>query len=181
MKTLPSSSPSLALLAPLVGLTVADPLLAAGYIKIGDIKGESTDSSHKDWSDISSMSWGIRCEVDPATGTSTGQLKIEEVTFSKYIDKSSPILMLHACAGSPDIGDLTMTFNDPNRNGGDDYIKITFFKVEISGYASSMSEGEPVPTESVSLNFSKITFEYQPADGSEPIVQTRDFTSSDGS
>lgn len=172
MKVLSSSSPSLALLAPVVGLTLADPLVAAGYLKIGDIKGESTDAAHAGWSDLSSMSWGIRC--DPATGG--GELKVDPVTFTKWIDKSSPILMLHACTGNREIGDLVMTFNDPERNGGEDYVKITFHKVDITGYQSSLAAGDPVPTDSVSLNFAKVTFEYRPADGSEPVIQVRDFS-----
>ena len=31
---------------------------AAGYLKIGDIKGESTDADHKDWINLDSVSFG---------------------------------------------------------------------------------------------------------------------------
>ena len=44
-----------------VALLVSAPAFAASdiFAKIGDIKGESQDSKHKDWIEVSSFSWGM--------------------------------------------------------------------------------------------------------------------------
>ncbi len=55
---------------------------AAGYLKFGDIKGESTDAAddkHKDWIDVLSIDWGSH---QPGSGAAAGrqsaQLTIKE-------------------------------------------------------------------------------------------------------
>ncbi len=49
---------------------------ATGYIKIGDIKGESTDAKHKDWINLLSFS---NVNPSPSTGQAAAFMKIEGI------------------------------------------------------------------------------------------------------
>lgn len=175
MSALPKFSPSLALLAPVAAVATSDYVDAAGYLKIGDIKGESVDPAHEGWIDIESFSWGITC--DPAAPAGTRQHK--PLTITKEIDKSSPLLMV-ACGGGGDptgLGvSMTLVLNDPDRNGGKDYYKIEFSDVIVTSFQTGGASPDSKPTETISLNYEKITWTYIPADGSEPVVVTRDFS-----
>jgi len=164
-------SPALALLTPVVGVALTETVDAGIFLKFEGIDGESTDAEHQDWIVVESFSWSIDC---PDDGTGTAQLEVKDLVLSKPLDKSSPKLMLHACAGTQ-VGDVTLAVTDPTRTPTE-YYKVTFTKALVTSYQTGGSAGDPVPTESVSLNFTKITFEYHPQDGSGPVTETRDFS-----
>jgi len=172
MSLLPKFSSALALSVPLVSLVAVQSVDAAIYMKFGDIKGESTDSNHIEWADIESFSWGIACE--PTSPTGGGGTTVKPLVITKRIDKSSPLLMLSCGTGQP-IPEVTLELEDPSRNGGDSYYKITFEDVIVSSFQSGPTDGDSLPTESVSFNYTKITWTYYPADGSPPVEVTRDF------
>ena len=69
------------ILATAAGLALAiaaAPAAAAGYLKLGDIKGESSDSKHKDWIDVESWSWGESRPAGAASGMRMKGSKIGE-------------------------------------------------------------------------------------------------------
>ena len=176
MSALPKFSPSLALLAPIAAAVPLDSVEAAGYLKIGDIKGESADERHKEWIEIASFSWGIECDPEAPAGAHQHR----PITITKEIDKSSPKLMLACGTGGSPTGEgtsMTLVINDPARNNGEDYYKIEFHDVIVTSFQTGGSTaGDSVPTESVSFNYTKITWTYLPADGSDPVVVSRDFS-----
>jgi len=164
-------SPALALLTPVVGVALTETVDADVFLKFEGIEGESTDTEHEDWIELDSFSWGIDC---PDDGSGTAQLQVKDLVVTKELYKSSPKLMLHACTGT-ELGDVTLAITDPTRTPTE-YYKITFTKVLVTSYQTGGSSGDPVPVDSVSLNFTKITFEYHPQDGSGPVTETRDFS-----
>jgi type VI secretion system secreted protein Hcp len=68
------------------------------FIKIGDLKGESRDKTHKEEIDVLAWSWGMSNSGSAHTGggAGAGKANVQDVSLTKYIDKSSPDLML-AC------------------------------------------------------------------------------------
>lgn len=170
MNALPRFSLALALTPPLIGVAAVQTVDAAGYLKIGDIKGESIDQAHEEWIEIESFSWGIRCEPS-SDGTVAPEVK--PVIITKYIDKSSPILML-ACGVGGAIPEATIALTLDGRNEGRDYYKVTFHDVLVSSFTSGPNSVDEPPTESISLNYAKVTWTYYPADGSEPVVVSRE-------
>ena len=69
------------------------------FIKIGDVKGEAQDSKHKDEIDVLSWSWGM---IQSGTthmggGGGAGKVNVQDLSITKYVDKSSPILMMACC------------------------------------------------------------------------------------
>lgn len=138
------------------------------FIKIGTLKGESIDSVHKDEIDVLAWSWGMSNSgtAHLGSGAGAGKVNVQDLSFTKYIDKSSPALQLACCKGSHyDSAVLTV-----RKAGGKplEYIIITMTEVMVVAVSTGGSGGEDRLTENVTLNFAKVKFQYteQMKDGS---------------
>jgi len=142
------------------------------FLKLEGVDGESTDDKHKDWIEIDSFSWGLGQAVigedglRPAAGGGggggAGKVQVQDFSFVKKIDKSSPVLML-SCATGQRMKEGVLI----GRKAGDrplEYLKIKLTDILISGYQTGGSAGDVVPTDQFSLNFAKIEFSYTPQD-----------------
>ena len=130
------------------------------FIKIGDIKGESQDSVHKESIDILAWSWGLSQSgsFSSGGGGGSGKVNVQDLSLTKYVDASSTALMLAACKGTH-IKSAVLTV----RKAGDkplEYLKITLDNVLVSSLSTGGSGGEDRLTENVSLNFAKFKVEY---------------------
>ena len=65
------------------------------------IKGESVDSKHKDEIDVLAWSWGMSNSgsAHMGGGAGSGKVNVQDLSLTKYIDVSSPDLMLSCCNG----------------------------------------------------------------------------------
>ena len=137
------------------------------FMKIDGIKGESGDSKHKDEVDVLSWSWGETQQGAHATGGGGGAGKVvmQDFSFTKRVDKASAPLLL-ACASGQHIKSVEMVCRKAGKDQ-QEYLKVTMSDVLISSYQVGGSQGEVVPIDQVSMNFSKIEMEYkaQKADG----------------
>src|SRR4051794_1926710 len=72
------------------------------FIKIGDIKGESTDSVHKGDIDVLSWSWGASQSgtAHMGGGGGSGKVNIQDLTLTKYVDAATPTIFKMCCDGS---------------------------------------------------------------------------------
>jgi len=137
------------------------------FLKLDGIKGESTDSKHKEELEIESFSWGATNSGSfsnaPGAGGGTGKVNFQDVHFTKKADKSSADIMFH-CASGKHIKQANLTV----RKAGEDqqeYYKIKLTDVLVSSYQSGGSAGSSlIPTDQFSLNFAKIEFSYAPQD-----------------
>src|SRR5476649_1648275 len=71
------------------------------FIKIGALKGESADAKHPGEIDVLAWSWGMSNSgsTHQGSGSGAGKVNVQDISFTKYIDKSSPDLILAACNG----------------------------------------------------------------------------------
>src|SRR6478736_1488135 len=71
------------------------------FIKIGDIKGEAKDKAHKEEIDVLAWSWGMSNSgsAHMGGGAGAGKVNVQDLSFTKYVDKSTPDLMLACCVG----------------------------------------------------------------------------------
>lgn len=141
------------------------------FLKLEGVDGESTDDKHKDWIEIDSFSWGLgqiigEDSIQPrgggGGGGGAGKVSVQDFSFVKKIDKSSPVLML-SCATGQHMKEGVLI----GRKAGDkplEYLKIKLTDILISGYQTGGSAGDMVPTDQFSLNFAKIEFSYTPQD-----------------
>ena len=130
------------------------------FIKIGTLKGESVDKTHAGEIDVLAWSWGMSNSgsAHVGGGAGAGKVNVQDLSFTKYIDKSSPDLMLAACNGKHfDSALLTV------RKAGEkplEYLKLTMTQVLITSVSTGGSGGEDRLTENVTLNFAKVKVEY---------------------
>ena len=138
------------------------------FMKIGDIKGESTDKKHPDQIDVLAWSWGISNSgtTHQGGGGGSGKANVQDLSFTKYLDKSTPDLMLSSCNGKHwDTATLVV------RKAGEtplEYLKITMSEVLVTSVSQGGSGGEDRLTENVTLNFASVKVDYveQKKDGS---------------
>lgn len=132
------------------------------FLKIDGIPGESQAEKHKDEVDVLSWSWG---ETQSGTfavggGGGAGKVAMQDFNFVMTANKASPKLML-ACATGQHIPKATLSCNKAGK-GAQEYMKITFSDLLVSSYQVGGSSGDVVPVDQISLNFSKIEYEYKP-------------------
>ncbi len=138
------------------------------FLKLGDYKGESQDAQHKDEIDVLSWDWGAKQSgtTHLGGGGGSGKVEVHDMTFTKYVDKSTPNLFKGCCSGKH-IPEAVLTV----RKAGDkplEYLKITMKDLLISSYTTGGSHDRDRVTETVTLNFSQVKIDYvqQNKDGS---------------
>ena len=136
------------------------------FAKIGDIKGESLDSKHKDEVEVLSWSWGVQQSGTMAHGGGGGEGKasFNDFNFTHHIDKASPVL-LKACATGEHIKEATITVRKAGK-GQQEFLIIKMNDVIVTSVTHGGSnDGHQ---ENVSIAFAKVNVEYKPqkADGS---------------
>lgn len=139
------------------------------FIKIGDIKGEAQDAKHKDEIDVLAWSWGMSQSgtTHMGGGGGAGKVNVQDLSFTKYVDKSSANLMTAACNGEH-FKEVNLTVRKAGKEALE-YIKIKMEQVIVSSVSTGGSGGEDRLTENVTLNFAKFHYSYQPqkTDGSK--------------
>jgi type VI secretion system secreted protein Hcp len=139
------------------------------FLKIDGIPGESLDAKHKGEIDVLSWSWGETNPVQPGgpgSGSGAGKVQMQDFTFTAATSKASPSLMLAGASGKH-LKSAVLTARKAGKAQAE-FLTFSLSDVLVSAYQVGGVEGEVVPMDSVSLNFSKIQVEYkeQKPDGS---------------
>jgi type VI secretion system secreted protein Hcp len=131
------------------------------FLKLSGIKGESKDHKHSDEIDIEFFSWGVSQPASGHTGGGhgAGKASVHNLSVNKFLDKSSPALLLCCCNGKhiPE-GFLTV------RKAGEkplEYVKIKLVDVFIAGVKEYGCGGRDLVKETVTLTFARFYVEYQ--------------------
>jgi len=133
------------------------------YLQIEGIKGESTDSKHKDWIEVAEVSWNVHqpraTTVSTAGGHTSGRASLSDLSFKKLADLSSPILQ-QTCAMGKTIPKVKFEFMRADGNGNPiNYYTVELENVMISGVNPNSGDGGTI-TEQVHLAYSKIKWMY---------------------
>ena len=132
------------------------------FLKLEGIEGESQDNKHKNEIDIESWSWGETNVGDAAHrgGMGAGKVSMQDFHFVMRVNKSTPKLM-EACATGQHYKEASLTCRKAGKDQ-QEYLKIKLSDYMVSSYQTGGSSGDGVvPVDQVSLNFSKIEFEYK--------------------
>jgi type VI secretion system secreted protein Hcp len=134
-------------------------------MKLGTIKGESKGDSkgnHKDEIDVLSWNWGLTQSASGhvGSGAGSGMADVKDLSFTKYLDVATPTL-LQECKKGSDQKEAVLTVLKASGDTPLDFVKITLSGTVI---ISSVHTGDPLPgdrySETVTLNFSHVKFEY---------------------
>jgi len=139
------------------------------FLEIEGVEGETQDKAKAGAIDVLAWSWGASQSgtMHMGSGGGAGKVNVQDISVTKWIDKSSTDLLLHVCNGEH-YPKATLTCR---KAGGDalEYLTITMEDVMITSLSTGGSGGEDRLTENISLNFSnfKIKYAEQGATGGE--------------
>ena len=137
------------------------------FLKLGDIKGESTDDKHAGEIDVLAWSWGVNGAVTGGAQKGGAQPSCAQpLLIEKYIDKATPVLVTNAALNTPiPTGKLTVrkAGNDPI-----DVVVVNLTGVTVKTLGHGGAAGDDPMTERLSLAFTSATISYtaQKPDGS---------------
>ncbi len=124
----------------------------------GKIKGNVTEKGHTDWVEVNSFQWGVGRGIGSPVGRAANREasapSISEITVTKSMDKASFAFLQEALKG---VGlEATIHFCTTDKGSLRTYAEYKLTNCMISGY--STSSGGDRPSESLSINFTKIEF-----------------------
>lgn len=131
------------------------------FMDLGTIKGESKDATHKGKVDVLAWSWGASNSGTSHTGGGggAGKVNVQDLSFTKWIDKASSPLFTAVCKGTHlDKAQLIV------RKAGDtplEYLVIDMEQVLVTSCSTGGSGGEDRLTENVTLNFARVKVSYK--------------------
>jgi type VI secretion system secreted protein Hcp len=120
------------------------------------VKGDVTAEGYKDWIELGSFQFGVGRGISSPTGGSADRESsapsLSEITITKEQDSSTGPLVTEALQGEG----VTVIIDFVKTSSGklDKYMEYKLTNAMISGW--STSSGGDRPSESISLNFTKI-------------------------
>ncbi len=137
------------------------------FLKVDGITGESVDKTHKGEIDVLAWSWGVSNSgsTHSGSGGGSGKANVQDFSFTKYVDKATPTLMLFSCNGKH-IKEATLTVRKAGGDSPVEYLKIKFSDILVSSVSTGGSGGQDRLTENVTLNFAKVALDYVPQSAS---------------
>jgi type VI secretion system secreted protein Hcp len=133
------------------------------YLQIDGIKGESADSAHLGWIEVTSAHWGVAQPKSATASTGGGHTaeRCEHRTLSitKLADLSSPLLMQTSSMGRT-IPRARLEFMRADGQGERvKYYEVELENVLIGNMDQLVSEGS-ILHDSIGLKFSKVKWKY---------------------
>ena len=151
------------------------------YMSYQDIQGDVTAAGYEHQIELTSFQWGVGRGISAgaAGGREVTAPRLSEITITKSLDSSSPKLLQASLIGEGKT--VQINFVKFANGAGSTYLQINLTNTLVSSF--SMSSGGDRPTESLSLNFTKIEVrypEFADASGLVPrvgwdILQARSF------
>ncbi|GGZ07011.1 Hcp family type VI secretion system effector [Pseudoduganella plicata] len=133
------------------------------FLNLGKtIAGETQDSAQKAAGDIDVLAWSWGASnagsFHAGGGGGAGKANFQDISITKYLDKSSPAILIALAKGSH-IPTATLLVRKAGE-GQQKYLEVTMNKVLITSVSTGGSGGEDRLTENVTLNFAEMKFEY---------------------
>lgn len=135
------------------------------YMKYGSIDGDVTASGFEKWIELNSFQWGVGRGIGSAVGGDANREasapSISEVQISKQMDIASAQLLQDATGGTLNTK-VTIKFATQTKNKLETFLVYELENCGISAF--STSSGGDKPSESLSLNFTKVTMTWSGLD-----------------
>ncbi len=139
----------------------------------GVIAGEAKVPNHDKWLNVDSMQWGVGRAISSVAGggdRDTSNPSFSEVTFSTSTDVASTELFAQAAGGKKICEKMEVHFiQTAGETKGQHFLKLHFYDPLISSY--SMSSGGERPSESFSVNYTKMEMQYDKFDKSGSKIE----------
>ncbi|SDI38612.1 Hcp family type VI secretion system effector [Aliiruegeria lutimaris] len=141
----------------------------------GEIEGESQDYEHSKEIDVLAWSWGMSQSgtFHVGGGGGSGKANFQDISVTKWVDVSSPVLMLY-CANGDHFKSAVLTVRKAGKTPVE-YIVMTMTDVLITSVSTGGSGGEDRLTENVTLNFRQIEVNYKQQSPAGDVESEKDF------
>jgi type VI secretion system secreted protein Hcp len=146
------------------------------YMKYGTITGDVTSKGHETWIKVDSFQWGVGRGISSSQGSAENRTasgaSVSEITVTKALDPASLPLVQDLFNG--DLS-TTVQIDFVETKDNNVFYSVTLSNNGLSGY--STSSGGDRPSESLSLNFTKIAITNTKKDAtgvSTPVTITYD-------
>ena len=150
------------------------------YMNWDGVPGDVTTQGFEKWIELTSFQWGVGRGIGSAmSGQASRESSIpsvSEVVVTKRMDGSSPGLWTDAVAGQLNTT-VKISFTTTAKGETTQFLNYELTNTGLSGY--SVSSGGDMPTESLSLNFTKVVWSFtgtDPAVSGTPVTQGYDLT-----
>jgi type VI secretion system secreted protein Hcp len=135
-----------------------------------NLEGESQDAKYTNCIDVLAWSWGMSNSgsFSGGGGNIAGKVSVQDISVTKWMDKSTPDLMLLTANGKH-LPELELLVRSPCAECDvEPYFTLTMTDVLVSSVSTGGSGGEDRLTENVTFNFAKVEWCYatQLKDGS---------------
>nr|WP_294553736.1 type VI secretion system tube protein Hcp [uncultured Rhodopila sp.] len=128
------------------------------FLQFGSILGDVEDAGHTNWIDLQSVNWSLSRPVSNPAGSSAGQVlsapQLSQLSVTKQQDVATIPLIQAALQGAP-VG-AQIDFCTTGSGQQQVYYSIVLKNVVITAFSQTGADGRPV--ESVTLNFTQISF-----------------------
>lgn len=132
------------------------------FMKLGDIKGESTDQGHKDWILIESMSAPIYRNIPEGARDNErvrGRTTCGDVVVVRQFDKSS-VKLQAACANGTFFKEVELHLCAQVKNKAEPYLKYKLSNVIITSYSFHGTAEGGKPSEELTMNYTKVEWTF---------------------
>ena len=146
------------------------------FLKIAGVEGEANSEGMENAIDIYSFSWGISNDITiQGKGSSGGKAQSGAINIMKKTDKATPVLLKNCALGKP-MDEATLVLRKQDGTKQDVFILVTLKNVYVASIQhSGSSGGDSTPTESVSLVYSEIKYEYKFQDAKGKLTAASSF------
>jgi type VI secretion system secreted protein Hcp len=150
------------------------------YMNWDGVPGDVTTQGFEKWIELTSFQWGVGRGIGSAmSGQASRESSIpsvSEIVVTKRTDGSSPGLWTDSVAGQLNTT-VKIAFTTTSQGATTQFLNYELTNTGLSGY--SISSGGDMPTESLSLNFTKVVWSFTGTDPSvsgTPVTQGYDLT-----
>lgn len=137
------------------------------FIRLAGIEGEATDSMHKGWILIQSMSSPIFRAIPEGARDqqrTKGETTLGDVVVVRELDKSS-VPIQQACANGTFYPEVEIHLCTTVKDKQEPYLKYKLKDVILTSYAfHGTSSGDPLPSEEITLGYTSVEWTYVTVD-----------------
>jgi type VI secretion system secreted protein Hcp len=146
---------------------------------VADLKGESTSALGKDQIELLSYNHGVSMPLSTGevsnTSRLTGRCHHQDMTVTKYLDKTTPTLNLF-CSRGDNTKKVVLTVYQASSSGTDaapiPFITYTLDNVIVSSVSVGAGGGD-LPIETLTLSYTGISWEYKMQNQASPGTEEK--------
>ncbi len=132
------------------------------FLDISGVEGESIQKGYEKKIEVQSFHWGASqsATTHMGTGGGSGKANVQDISFSKFLDKTSPILLQGLLIGTH-YDQIVLTLRKVTGATQLNYLVFTMNDCLFSSYSTGAGMGgDDQIIENMSVNFARIKMEY---------------------